>query len=74
MATKAILDHPVDTPIERAPGVTHREADFHGFADKGFGKGHAGSSAVGRAKGNRNWASFPRRQALTGGGPWTNLQ
>ena len=32
MANAIIAGHPIDEPVRLRPGVTHREADFHGNA------------------------------------------
>lgn len=63
---------PVDQPVELAPGLSFREADFFGQEAplRGFGAGLTGDTLIGAAKGNRSLASLPPRRALTGPGPF----
>lgn len=46
---------PLDQPNELGGGLTHVEADFQGFPQRGrgFGQGLGGDSAIGAAKGDR---------------------
>ncbi len=68
---------PVDQPIQIAPGVTHREADF--FAqpslDRGFYVGFDGYNTTGAAAGNLSPFTRPVPRPLTSDvGPFKNLR
>lgn len=75
MARATFYTYPLDTPLQRAPGIVHSEKDI--FSQEGPNRGfYVGfkESALDASKGNRSDSTWEPRRALTGPGPFRNLR